>query len=51
MAKKQQPKTLESRMVEVNDCELTEGGFRRNEMNGSSWIFLDNISGTEGYTS
>ena len=40
-AKKQRPKTLESRMVEVSDCKLTEGGFRRSEMNGFSWIFLD----------
>ena len=40
-----------SRMVEVSDWEPTEGGFRRSEMNGFSWIFLDSISGTEGYTS
>ena len=29
MAKKQQPKTLESRTVEVRGWELTKGGFRR----------------------
>ena len=39
------------RPVEVSDWELTEGGFRRSEMNGFSWILLDNISSTEGYTS
>ena len=48
-AKKQRPKTLESRMLEISVWELTEKGFRRSEMNGFIWNLLDSISGTEGY--
>ena len=47
-SQKTMPGDTRSRMVE--DWELTERGFRRSEINGFTWNFLDSISGTKGYT-